>query len=380
MSRLARHFAGVLGICAKTAILLPIACTSQMPALQHRQGLATVLGDFVLEFSEADSSVVDRLSRGVEGAAPSIRRWGELRSPVKLEVLPTHELLEEAVNRQGYDWLKAWARYDEVFLQSPRTWGLIGPKQSEVTELLTHELTHCMMYQQSSERLSWSDKGFPLWFREGMASYTAGQGYRWPRLEDLARFLDGHPREDPIQRPEELYRTESDIVYSAAHHAFSYLVQRQGESGVRAILHAMLPGPKFSEAFEQVTGTRVEQFTAEFKQYVAGRRFRAQQQAQARWRLAASGQRSALRSAAAGLSRSGGRSFPSIARCNSISCNSVEGATVETATFPLSAPQKPLKMPAVRLVAMILLIELSGVPTISTPRTSVSLPSRTSTR
>ncbi len=251
------------------------ACATQMPALQHRQRVSTRVGDFLLEFSDPDSTVVDRLSRALEDAGPSIGRWGELRSPVKLEVLPTHELLEEAVDRQGYDWLKAWARFDEVFLQSPRTWGLVGPAPAEVTELLTHELTHCMMYQQSSDRLSWSQKEFPLWFREGMASYTAGQGYRWPRLEELARFLESHPNEDPVRRPEDLYKTESDMVYSAAHHAFTYLVQQYGESGVRAILHAMLPGPKFSEAFTQICGLRPDDFTAQFKRYVETRAFQS---------------------------------------------------------------------------------------------------------
>ena len=250
-----------------TPLLFLAACATQMPTLQHQQRVSTRVGDFVLEFSDADSTVVAPVSRALEEAGPSIGRWGELRSPVKLEVLPTHEQLEEAVDRQGYDWLRAWARYDEVFFQSPRTWGLVGPSQAEVTELLTHELTHCMMYQQSADRLSWSGKEFPLWFREGMASYTAGQGYRWPRLEELARFLESHPNQDPLGRPEDLYTTESDMVYSAAHHAFTYLVQQHGEQAVSAILHAMLPGPKFSEAFAQIIGVRPDDFAAQFKRY-----------------------------------------------------------------------------------------------------------------
>ena len=43
--------------------------------------------------------------------------------------------------------------------------------------------------------------------------------------------------------------------------------------------------------------------------------------------------------AAVGLSRMGGRSLPSTVRCSSISCSSTAGATVDTGTFPLSAPQ-----------------------------------------
>jgi len=83
----------------------------------------------------------------------------------------------------------------------------------------------------------------------------------------LARFLESHPNQDPLGRLEDLYKTESDMVYSAAHHAFTYLVQQHGEQAVRAILRAMLPGPKFSEAFAQIIGVRPDDFVAQFKRY-----------------------------------------------------------------------------------------------------------------
>src|SRR5215472_13209913 len=266
--------------CRCTPLIFLAACASQMPGLRHQQRVSTHVGAFLLEFSDADSTAAAQLSRALENAGASIGRWGELRSPVKLEVLPSHELLEEAVNRQGYGWLRAWARYDEILLQSPRTWGPVGPTQAEVTELLTHELTHCMMYQQSSDRLSWSEKEFPLWFREGMASYTAGQGYRWPNVEQLARFLETHPKDDPIAHADALYKEQSDIVYSAAHHAFVYLVQCYGEAGVRDILHAMRPGPSFSAAFLKVANVRADDFIEEFRRYLLRRGFQSPARAQ----------------------------------------------------------------------------------------------------
>ena len=58
-----------------------------------------------------------------------------------------------------------------------------------------------------------------------------------------------------------------------------------------------------------------------------------------------------------GLGISGGRSLPSSARCSSISCISTAGATVETGTMPLSAPQKPLNTPSVCPVATMRLID-----------------------
>ena len=64
-----------------------------------------------------------------------------------------------------------------------------GLHPGQVAELLTHELTHCLMYQRSATADSWPYKGIPLWFREGMASVTAHQGYRRPHDEDIARYL-----------------------------------------------------------------------------------------------------------------------------------------------------------------------------------------------
>jgi hypothetical protein len=259
----------MLGVAA----VIAASCAAQLPLLQRRETLSTSVGSFTVEYSDADSSALPAIAHAVEAAGTPIGRWGELQSLVRIQLLPSHELLEQAVNRPGYEWLRAWARYDEVFIQSPRSWGFIGPTQGEINELLTHELTHCMMYQQSSDRDTWSEKEFPLWFREGMASYTAGQGYRWPTSEELARFLETHPKEDPIARADGLYRNESDIVYSAAHHAFVYLVQRYGEAGIRDIFHAMRPGPSFSEAFVKVTDQRAEDFTEEFKSFLLRRGF-----------------------------------------------------------------------------------------------------------
>ena len=266
----------MLGVAA----LIAGGCAAQLPQLQRRDGLSTSLGTFAIEYSDPDSSALAAIAQAVESAAPPIGRWGKLRSSVKIEVLPSHELLEQAVNRPGYDWLRAWARYDEVFIQSPRSWGFIGPTQGEINELLTHELAHCMMYQQSSDPLNWSEKEFPLWFREGMASYTAGQGYRWPNVEQLARFLETHPKDDPIARADALYKEQSDIVYSAAHHAFVYLVRRYGEAGVRDILHAMRPGPSFSEAFLKVANVRADDFIEEFRRYLLRRGFQSPARAQ----------------------------------------------------------------------------------------------------
>lgn len=253
---------------------LATGCASPLASLRERTQLPTERGEFIFQFAAQDREAVERVEKSVKRAAPRLERWGTLREPVHIRVLPTHDLLEAAVNRQGFTWLRAWARYDEVFLQSPKTWGVFGAAQDQLDELILHELTHCLMYQQAATRTGWTRKQIPLWFREGMASFTANQGYRWPALEDLARWFEQHPKDDPVKAPEAMYQARSDWVYGAAHHAFSFLVKRYGEARVRDLLAAMRGGQEFPQAFEDVIGLPPDSFADDFKRYVKMRGFR----------------------------------------------------------------------------------------------------------
>lgn len=269
--RVVRPFAS-----AVVAVLAALACgcASPLSSLRERTKLPTDRGQFILQFAAQDREAIDRVVLSLKRAAPKLERWGSLRDPVHIRVLPTHDLLEAAVNRQGFAWLRAWARYDEVFLQSPKTWGVFGAAQDQLDELVLHELTHCLMYQLAATRTGWNRKGIPLWFREGMASFTANQGYRWPALEDLARWFEKNPGEDPVKAPEGLYQSKSEWVYGAAHHAFSFLVKRYGEAKVREVLAAMRGGQDFPQAFEDVIGLSPDRFADDFKRYVKLRGFR----------------------------------------------------------------------------------------------------------
>ncbi len=259
---------GVLG-------LVLASCQAHVQRGSLRTQVASSVGQFVFEHDEVDDAAREQIERAIDKASPGLARWGGLREPVHVYILPSHQALEDAVHRQDHGWLRAWARYDEVFLQSPRTWGVLGAPQSDIDELVLHELTHTVMYQQAANRTHWSRKGIPLWFREGMASFTANQGYRWPSLEDLARFIHRNPDKHPVADPEPLYQRESAIVYGAAHHAFAFLVRRYGEDEVREILQAMREQElDFRSAFEQSTGVTEKAFVEDFTRYVRLRGFR----------------------------------------------------------------------------------------------------------
>ncbi|XXF75793.1 hypothetical protein P2318_22365 [Myxococcaceae bacterium GXIMD 01537] len=236
--------------------------------------LETQAGRFRVEAEPRDEDSALQVRRAVENAGPKLSRWGALNEPVTVRVHPTHKALERAAGRSGYAWLRAWARYDAVEVQAPHTWGLLATRQDEVDELLLHELTHSVMYQLAGDRDSWRRKQIPDWFREGMASYTSQQGYRWYSLEQLTRFLQDHPGVDPLGAPAELYRDDSTAVYGAAHHAFTFLVKRYGEDCVRALLREMGQGPAFPEAFHHAVGLPVESFVRDFDRYVRWRGFK----------------------------------------------------------------------------------------------------------
>lgn len=249
------------------------SCQAVKPVLRLDRTVQVPAGTFRIEADPVDHPIASEVEAAVTAASPRLARWGGLREPVAIRVLPNHQALEDAVDRADYTWLRAWARYDEIFLQSPRTWGLLAGSQAEIDELVLHELTHCVMYQQAGDRKSWSRREIPLWFREGMASVTAQQGARWPSLEELAQFADRHPGADPLASPEQLYKEESDVVYGTAYQAFSFLLRRFGEAAVPKILAAMRADRLFGAAFEGATGTGLRAFEADFRRYVRWRGF-----------------------------------------------------------------------------------------------------------
>jgi hypothetical protein len=265
---------------AVLGLVLATGCASvRAPGEQHASWMATQAGQFTFEYTDRDLGDVRQVQQALVNAAPRLLLWGRLREQVKLRLLPNHEQLQRALdalgaNQRGVTWLRGWSRYDEVLLQAPRTWSLLGTPQRQVDELLTHELTHSLMYQLAADRLGWSRKQIPLWFREGMASYTANQAYRWVTLEDMARHLQKNPDSDPVGQPAELYRNDSNLVYGAAHHAFAFLVKRYGEEKVRTILSEMQGGKVFPEAFESAVGLPPDVFVRDFTRYVRWRGFR----------------------------------------------------------------------------------------------------------
>jgi hypothetical protein len=271
------------------ALALAIALAGCAPRLVRPPQVERVVvggARFEVQYGPDDAGAAREVIAALPRATERVARWGGLAAPVRINIHPGHAELEAAVRREGYGWLRAWAGYSTVDLQSPRTWSLFGASEKELAELLTHELSHCATYQQASSEYNWPYKGTPLWFLEGLASVTADQGYRRRQVEDLWRYysesvpgaggdapasravlaasLDG----DPIADPERLYQEKYEVVYGAAHHAFRFLLDRYGEERIRRILALMGQGKTFARAFEEVIGISEPEFAADFRHYV----------------------------------------------------------------------------------------------------------------
>jgi hypothetical protein len=212
-----------------------------------------------------------------------------LAVPVTIKIHPTHAALEVAVRRPGYEWLRAWATYQTIDLQSPSSWNVFGASDREVRELVAHELTHCAMYQLAGDDQNWMYKEIPRWFSEGLASVSAKQGYRRGELRDLWRFYEdalpgsgdgfsgararaargpSSPAGDPLVDPDPLYQDQSEIVYGAAHHAVEFLLARYGEERVHLVVKLMGQGRRFPAAFREAIGIGDAEFASEFRRFV----------------------------------------------------------------------------------------------------------------
>jgi hypothetical protein len=251
--------------CA-TARPTATAANQQMAARIQAPGLL-----FELHYLQPDGEEVARIGSGLLAAGPRLSRWGSFRQGVFVQVFPDHASLEAAIDRRGYPWLRAWAYGDQILLQSPRSWNAASPAalDEELGELLAHELTHSLMYQlmEAEDGPAWTPDAPleepPLWFREGMASVTAGQGHRRLSAEDLARWIAQHPGAELLHPSPELYRVEKEAVYGAAHRAFDLLVRLAGDQPVRDIFRGVRAGARFTDAFKAATGHGLVEFERE---------------------------------------------------------------------------------------------------------------------
>ncbi|NOY54283.1 MAG: hypothetical protein GXP58_11830 [Deltaproteobacteria bacterium] len=217
-------------------------------------------------FQPTDRPALPLIKKTIQAALPRIRKWGRITHPVTVIICPDHDALERAVHRHGYRWLKAWATEKTVYIQSPRSWLLFSRKR--FSELMTHELTHVVHYQTAGIAASRTTRNDPLWFREGLASWTAGQGYRRYSRRNLLRKLRAHPGFHPLRPTSREIKGRQKLVYSAAHQMVTYLIEEYGEEKIREVLHRISEGCSFHQAFRATYGLTEETMMKGWKRWL----------------------------------------------------------------------------------------------------------------
>lgn len=247
-------------LVAACAVPRPSSAADEVPRIEEVAGPGLL---FDVRYLRDDSDDAARIASRLVAAGPHLSRWGAFRHRVSIRVMPDHAALENRIGLHGYPWLRAWAFGDLVLLQSPRSWIDTASSTDELAEILVHELTHALMYQLVQPREGAFPEEPPFWFREGMASVTAEQGHRRLDTDALQRWRRAHPKSDLLHPSSELYRTEKEAVYSAAHHAFERLVALNGDRAIRGVLRGVRSGARFEDAFAAATGRSLAAFEAD---------------------------------------------------------------------------------------------------------------------
>ena len=207
-------------------------------------------GDAVVSFAwqEGDEEVAAQVRRVLPAAVRAAGRWGALPASLTLTVHPTHADLERATGRSGNPWMRAWARSGTVDLQSPRTWTRGRATDEALARILSHELTHCVLFEATGRE--WRARGVPYWFQEGMASFAAGEHH-----------AVAHP--DAVHHPGPFLRTDPRVAYGTADRAFRELLRQFGEPRVRRLLARLGEGQAFAVAFGDAMDASLAEFESE---------------------------------------------------------------------------------------------------------------------
>jgi hypothetical protein len=233
------------------SLLTVIACGHVAPGPVTRL-IATVQVDETrveVRHAEEDGAVADQVRRVVPRAVRVASQWGSLPVTVTVTIHATHADLEAATGRAGNGWMRAWARIGTVDLQSPTTWSRGYASDDALTQILAHELTHCVLFQAvgRGERA----REIPMWFQEGMASVAAGERHT-------------EARADAVSSPAPLLRSDPKLVYGTADRAFRDLILRFGEPRIRMLLARLGEGHAFSAAFRDAMGVTLAEFESDF--------------------------------------------------------------------------------------------------------------------
>jgi hypothetical protein len=228
-------------------------CALPAPEAEGEQILTTAVPGrpVTIQHLESEKPWMPLIISGIDDGLAAAGRWGALRSPIVVVVYPTDVELQRAIRKEELRYLKAWATDRDLALVSPRK---LGPRTESFRQLLVHELTHVVHYQTAAIPAKFTKWKDPLWFREGLAIWTAEQASWYPDDAQVRRFLDQHRDFDPLGVPERYLEAQQPMVYATAYSMVAALIREQGEDAIRRFLATLATASSFDAAFETAFG------------------------------------------------------------------------------------------------------------------------------
>jgi hypothetical protein len=137
---------------------------------------------------------------------------------------------------------------------------------ARLREVLRHELSHVFL------RRALGEKRVPRWFDEGVAMRQSGE-WRMEQTLRMARavLLGRMVALDRIGEMLSFRSSKAQLAYVESYLAVLFLCELGGQDAPRKLVRAMRSGLGFEEAFAQVAGIPVEDFSEAWERYAKDR-------------------------------------------------------------------------------------------------------------
>ncbi len=237
---------------APRAAVRPAASSPPVATRAKQQGPVEVrLTKIEVELSDEDRRYIEEALR-TAAESPRLAAWGELQESISVEIAP--------VTRMGVEAFGLAVGMNRMLLRAPKetpAWGHPLP----YADTAVHELAHLLEHHLAG-------MARPRWFAEGFASLVTGDT-RQASLDDIAWWVihEGGPR--PLDR---MFAVRGacmiHVAYAIAREALVYLVELVGEAGIKRMFDERHAGATFEAAFRDVSGLGLDEFQAQFAQWL----------------------------------------------------------------------------------------------------------------
>lgn len=162
------------------------------------------------------------------------------------------------------EWAVAIARRDGVLVFRL---DLLGRTLNQSLDLvLKHEVVHFVLSDLDRRP---RPRGLPRWFEEGLCVHHAGVAYL--EADTTLERMASAGELPTFAAVEELFfvnQRGAAIAYKLGHTVVEEFLRRFGDDALRRLLRAFAGGKDFAAAFEDATGTRLDEFETRWRESI----------------------------------------------------------------------------------------------------------------